>query len=77
MNAATHVLRRPAPRIAELDPFAVEPDVDPGAGYGCVDWFAYGPKEPAADAPAPKAQPRIGTAGLLRVLPPEPPARRH
>ncbi len=79
MNAVTHALRRPGRRIAELDPFAAGPDVEPGVDYGCVDWYVYGEEQPPADAPAPRAQPRTEAAGLPLVLPPEPQARarRH
>ncbi|HYB65647.1 MAG TPA: hypothetical protein VEC59_10350 [Steroidobacteraceae bacterium] len=74
MNAAIHAFRRPGRRCAELDPFAVEPNADPGAGYGCVEWFAYGDEQ--TDASASRAEPKTG---LPLVPPPEPPARvqRH
>ncbi len=74
MNAVTHAIRRPGRRFAELDPFAVEPNVDPGAGYGCVEWYAYGDEQ--TDASAPRAQPK---SGVPLLLPPEPAARaqRH
>lgn len=74
MNAVTHAFRRPRRRFAELDPFAVEPNADPGAGYGCVDWYAYGDEQspPDSSKAEPKARP---STGLPLVLPTEPPAR--
>jgi hypothetical protein len=76
MNILTPALRRPRRRIAELSPW-LESEVEPVAGYGCVDWYVYTAAEAPMNAPASGAQPQTGTAGLLRVLPPEPPARRH
>jgi hypothetical protein len=76
MNTLTPALRRPRRRIAELSPW-LESEVEPVAGYGCVDWYVYTAAEAPMNAPASGERPQTGTAGLLRVLPPEPPARRH
>ncbi len=79
MNAVTHALRRPGRRMAELDPFVVAAQVEPAAGYGCVDWYVYGEDKPAADARTQQTRPRTGKAGLPLVVPFEPQARtqRH
>ena len=62
MNIHLHAIHRPGRRSAELDPFAAEPDAEPGTGYGCVDWYVYAEAQPTAKAPAPRAQPETATA---------------
>jgi len=76
MNAATHALGRPGRRIAQLDPW-LETEVEPVAGYGCVDWYVYGEEGTAADVHAAGARPGTVPPAVPAGTPSEPPARRH
>jgi hypothetical protein len=72
MNIHPHAVRRPGRRIAQLDPW-LDVEVEPRAGYGCVEWYAYAQDGIAGDAPAPGTRPV--TTPLPPIPMPEPPAR--
>ena len=78
MNNLTPALRRPRRRIAELSPW-LESEVEPVAGYGCVDWYVYTAAEAPMNAPASGEQPQTGMAAPAPVLPagPQDRAQRH